>query len=501
MSETITETSTPWTDDTPAHELLSKHAEAPLIETSVSKVIAAPIGDVYDHFFGSQPELRLDLHKDHVKSYHINNETDSTLEYEYVFEAYGARNWGKAVEVGDKPNRIDVEVTEGPLQGQSIVMLLRVVEGGTEVTQVNRVWPGRNELLVKMMGGSLKSRLAALAGVHLEQHRTDIETDGTERFQDKFSKDHQQKLEQSKKNPIVDLLSTSRAITLPIILMPILAAAAVASIQGVFDPLVLTLTLIGGAAALMGANILNDLWDFRGGADQATRTVPGAIETGSGVFVEGKWSLKKGWAVTGALFGVAFVAGAALAIYATPWVLVFAAGGFLISYIYVGPPFPLAYKGRGLGELAIFVAFGILPVVGGVVAYGGLVNPLTWWVAALFGLTSSIVLYHHHFLHWMSDKLAGKSSPVAVLGPQRGALVGLAWTSALLATLGVGAYTGAFPWIVVLAGFWPLLMLVRPELKVAGGDDSPPARQRLAAAAFFAVFFTDLTLVLTLWLA
>ncbi len=501
MPESNSETVQPWTDDTPAHELLSKHEEAPLIETRVSKVIDAPIDDVYDHFFGSQPELRLDLHKDHVKSYHIHNETENTLEYEYVFEAYGARNWGKAVEVGDKPHRIDVEVTEGPLQGQSIIMLFEEVANGTKVTQVNRVWPGRHELMVKMMGGSLKSRLIALAGVHLEQHRTDIETDGKERFQDRFSMEHQKKVDSEKRGPIADLLITSRAITLPIILMPILAAAAVATSQGVFNPLVLALTLVGGGAALLGANILNDLWDFRGGADQATRTVPGAIETGSGVFVEGKWSLTKGWAVTGLLFAVALAAGLGVAWLSTPLVLAFAAGGFLIAYIYVGPPFPLAYKGRGLGELAIFVAFGVLPVLGAVIAHGGSITPLTWWVASLFGLTSSIVLYHHHFLHWMSDKLAGKGSPVAVLGPQMGAIVGLVWTAALLAALAAGAALGAFPWLVATAGLWPLLLLVRPQLKVAGGDDTPPARQGLAAAAFFAVFLTDLTIVLTLWLA
>lgn len=498
---TTTEAPQEWVDDTPAHELLSTHPEAPLIETRVSKIIHAPIDDVYDHFFGSKPELRLDLHKDHVKAYHIHHETETTLEYEYVFEAYGARNWGRAVEVGDKPHRIDVEVTDGPLQGQSIIMLLRETADGTEVTQVNRVWPGRNELIVKMMGGSLQSRLAALAGVHLAQHKTDIETGGKERFEDRFSKQHQQRLQESKKHPVADFLGTTRAITLPIILMPILAGAAVAATQGVFSPLALALTLIGGGAAQLGANVLNDLWDFRGGADQATRSVPGSIETGSGVFVEGKWSLRKGWTTTAMLFAVALAAGTGLALTSTPWVLAYAVGGFAIAYLYIGPPFPLAYKGRGLGELAIFVAFGVLPVLGSVIAHGGVITPMTWWVAVLFGLTSSIVLYHHHFLHWMSDRVAGKDSPIAVLGPGRGAIVGLLWTAALLGALVAGAYLGAFAWVVTVAAVWPLLMLVRPELRVARGDDSPPARQRLAAAAFFTVFLTDLTIVLTLWLA
>lgn len=495
--ETQTETGPAWTDDTPKHELLSQHPEPPLIETRVSKVIEAPIGDVYDHFFGSQPELRLDLHKDHVKAYHIHKETETTLEYEYVFEAYGARNWGKAVEVGQKPHRIDVEVTEGPLQGQSIIMLLEEVAGGTKVTQVNRVWPGRNELMVKMMGGSLRSRLAALAGVHLAQHKTDIETDGQDRFEDRFSREHQQKLQESKRNPVADLLITTRAITLPIILLPLLAGGALAAQQGVFHGLTLALTLIGGGAALMGANLLNDLWDFRGGADQATRGVPGAIETGSGVFVEGKWSLTKGWLVTGALFAVALAAGLLLAI-EQPMVMAYAAAGFAIAYLYIGPPLPLAY--HGLGEPAIFAAFGVVPVLGAVTAFGGTFTPAVWWVAAIFGFTSVLVLYHHHFLHWMSDKVAGKRSPVAMLGPRWGAAIGgLLWL-ATFATIALAPTLGPMPfWL--LFGLLGAPLLVRPMMAVAWGDDSPPARQKLAAAGFFTMFVTNLAVVLALWLA
>lgn len=494
----MTETTQVWHDDAPAHELLTPHDEAPRIETRVSKVIAAPMDDVFAHFFGSQPHLRLDLHKDHVKSYHIQKETENTLEYEYVFEAYGARNWGRAVEVAQRPHRIDVEVTDGPLTGQSIITLFAEVDGGTEVTQINRVWPGRNDLMVKMMGASLKSRLAALAGVHLEQHRADIE--GEDRFQDKFSQKHQAKLAEEKRNPVADLLVVTRAITLPIILLPILAGAALAATQGVFDGLTLALTLVGGAAALMGANLLNDLWDFRGGADQATRAVPGAIETGSGVFVEGKWSLKKGWLTTGILFAAALACGATLAL-ATPIVLAYAVAGFAIAYVYVGPPFPLAYKGRGLGELAIFVAFGIVPVLGAVAAYGGTTTNAVWWTAALFGATSSVVLYHHHFLHWMSDKLAGKQSPVAALGPTRGAAVGVMATGALLALIAAAVWQSALPMWGLVALAWAPLMLLGAQIRVAKGDDSPPARQRLAAGAFFAVFLTNVSIVLALWLA
>jgi 1,4-dihydroxy-2-naphthoate octaprenyltransferase len=486
-----------WSDDTPPHALLSRHAVAPLIETRVSKVIQGRLADVFQHFWGSEPRLRLELHKDHVKQYHIHKETPDSLEYEFVFEAYGTRNWGQAVEVAQRPHRIDVEVKQGPIAGQTVTTLFKEVAGGVEVTQVNRVWPGSNDLAVKIMGGKLKARLAALAGVHLEQHRHDIE--GLERFVDRFSQEHQTHLAEKKTNPVADFLKTTRAITLPIILLPVVGAAAVAARQGHFDGAALALTLLGSAAALLGANLLNDLYDFKGGADQSARTIPGAIETGSGAFTEGRWSLRKGWAITAALALVALLCGVVLAATSSPLVLAFASAGALISYVYVGPPFPLAYKGRGLGELSIFLAFGLLPVAGAVLAHNGALTPQAWAVGALFGLTSTLVLYHHHFLHWQADLAAGKGSPVALLGPRKGAIVGLVLAGLTSAGVAAAVALRLVPVWCAIAALPPLLVVV-PHRRILRGDESPPARTKVAAAAFGAMALSGLTLAVTLWL-
>ncbi|HLF16568.1 MAG TPA: hypothetical protein VI796_03950, partial [Candidatus Thermoplasmatota archaeon] len=245
-------------DPTPEHPLLSRHRAAPLIETSASKVIARPPAEVFEHFWGSDPRLRLELHRDHVKGYSVHRETPTTLEYEFVFEAYGTRNWGKAVEVAFRPHRIEVEVLDGPLKGQTVTTLFEPAPGGTKVTQVNRVWPTGNDLMVRILGNKLRTNLTALAGVHLEQHRHDLE--GLERFQDRFSKEHQAKLASDRKGRVADFLKTTRAIALPTIVLPLVAAAALASLQGSFSPLALLLTLLGGGAALLGANLLNDLY-------------------------------------------------------------------------------------------------------------------------------------------------------------------------------------------------------------------------------------------------
>jgi 1,4-dihydroxy-2-naphthoate octaprenyltransferase len=492
----MTET-TLYNDDTPEHPLLTRHTVPPLVETRVSKVIAKPMAEVFEHFWGSDPRLRLELHKDHVKSYNIHRESATTLEYEFTFEAYGTRNWGRAVEVAHRPGRIDVEVVEGPIAGQTVTTLFREVPGGTEVTQVNRVWPGQNEFMVKLLGNKLRSRLVALAGVHLEQHRHDLE--GLERFQDRFSRQHQEEMAAKKANPVADLLKTSRAIALPTILMPVVGGAALAAAQGSFSWLVLVLTLVGSSCALMAANLLNDLYDFRGGADQSARAVPGAIETGSGAFVEGRWSVRKGWAAVLGLAAAALACGAVLAWLSTPLVLAFAAAGAFISYAYVGPPFPLAYKGRGLGELAIFLAFGPIPVAGAVLAHGGLLDTRTLWVGALFGLSSVLMLYHHHFLHWQADRAARKWSPVALVGPRGGAMLGLALMGLTQAAVVCAWGLGFVPVWSLVAAATPLLLLA-PHLRVLRGDEGTTAMVAVAKGAFGAMALTGLALAITLWL-
>ncbi len=482
-----------------AHPLLSPHPAPPLIETRVSRLIARPRAEVFEHFWGADPWLRLELHRDHVKGYSVHRETPDTLEYEFVFEAYGTRNWGRAVEVAFRPDRIEVEVQEGPLAGQTVTTYFEEAEGGTMVTQVNRVWPTGNDTMVKVLGGKLKSRLTALAGVHLEQHRHALE--GLERFQDRFSKEHQEKVASERKDRVADFLKTTRAIALPTIVFPIVSAAALASAQGAFDGLALALTLLGSGAALLAANLLNDLYDFRSGADATARTLPGNIETGSGAFVEGRWSLRKGWAVTAILALVALAAGAVLAWRSTPWVLAYAGAGALIAYAYVGPPFPLAYKGRGLGEVSIFAAFGILPVLGGVLAHGGSVTPQVVWIGALFGLTSDLMLYHHHFLQWEADRAVEKWSPVALLGPRGGAFVGFLLVLATSAVAGTATWLGHLPspW-GYLAAATPLV-LVRPQIVALRGDRSVPAMMGLAKGAFGAMSLTGIAAAVVLWLA
>src|SRR5947209_6298390 len=92
------------------------------------------------------------------------------------------------------------------------------------------------------------------------------------------------------------LLQATRARTLPVMLAPVLIGAVLAWQQGShFQWGFFILTLLGALSAHLGANVVNDVFDFAEGADQAAQQmVPQGttIATGSQTLLSGKLSLR-----------------------------------------------------------------------------------------------------------------------------------------------------------------------------------------------------------------
>ncbi len=275
---------------------------------------------------------------------------------------------------------------------------------------------------------------------------------------------------------------TTRARVLPVMVAPVLIGAALAwEARQVFSIGLFLLTFVGALAAHLGANVINDVFDFQSGADQKAATLDAGneqqtIPTGSVHLLTGKMTLHQYWLLAGILFGVALACGVVLMIW-RPWTLVFAISGFLLAVFYVAPPVRLAYVGRGAGEIDIVLAFGVLPLVGAFYVQAGTV---TWQAAAVsiaVGLYTMTVLYFHHFLHWRADRAVGKMSPVAALGEERARVVGFA----LLALVGVAiladSLIGALPWYAAFAALAVLL----PVNALRQADGSLPGYLRVMA--------------------
>lgn len=287
----------------------------------------------------------------------------------------------------------------------------------------------------------------------------------------------------------------TRAKVLPVMLAPVAVGATLAwERHGSFDWARFALTVLGAAAMHLGANVVNDVFDEETGAEARARGDHQSLATGSGVLGAGLMSRRALLGLAAALFAVGLACGVALAAAAGPWVLAFGAAGFLLAVEYVGPPLRYGYIGRGLGEAGIFVAFGLLPVAGAYYVQAERLDAGGPWASVVPGLSIMLVLYHHHFLHWRSDREARKMTPVAALGPVIGLLAGRIVLIAIvivvaLQSLVFGLYPpGAFAAALAAA---PVAVAQRN----AAADPGLDAYVRLLGASLGAAVLASATLV------
>lgn len=212
----------------------------------------------------------------------------------------------------------------------------------------------------------------------------------------------------------------SRFKVIPVMLVPVFLGALGAFVwKGVFHPGLFIITLIGAGAAHLFSNMVNDLWDYRSGADDAANRTPEVISTNSGFLSNGTMSEKTFATITWSLLGLAVLCGIVLSILSGWPILVFSALGGLIAYFYVAPPIQFGYRGKGLSELAILLSFGVMPIMGSYYVQTGDLSLRSVLLSLPIGLLTTLLLFNHHFLHWQADKQAGKNTLVVVWGEKR----------------------------------------------------------------------------------
>ncbi|MBT2291270.1 prenyltransferase [Paenibacillus albidus] len=134
--------------------------------------------------------------------------------------------------------------------------------------------------------------------------------------------------------------------------------------EGTFHPFLFVITIIGGAAAHLFSNMVNNPRYFRNGTDLEAERTPDIVTTNTGFLSRGVLSERTFAALTWSLLAVAALCGALLSVYSGSEILWFVAAGALIAYFYVAPPLRFGYRGIGYSEAAIFAAFGLMPVLG-----------------------------------------------------------------------------------------------------------------------------------------
>ncbi len=296
-------------------------------------------------------------------------------------------------------------------------------------------------------------------------------------------------------------LIMSRSPFFTAIIAPVLLGSLLAwRVTGRFSWLRFVLAMAGAVAAHAGANLANDYFDYRLGADLDNPN-RNQFSGGSPHIVRGLEPARRFLAYSFASFVVAFACAVALAwIVDRGWgpVAWLALAGFLCGFFYTATPFKLVY--RGFGELVIFIAFGLLPVLGAWYVQAGTLSvvPVVASLPLAFLITN--ILWINEFPDYESDKAAGKLHLVARLGPARARWGYHAMSAAafvLIAAFGWTETWGRWAWLGL--GGLPLAAGAAATLHRHFAD--PPALIRAQALTIAAHLVTGLLLCAGLLLA
>jgi len=198
------------------------------------------------------------------------------------------------------------------------------------------------------------------------------------------------------------------------------------------------------------ANLANDLSDFRRGADTPDRAGPTRVAS-AGLVTERQLEVAIGLTI-----GVAAVIGMWLAWVGGPAIVGLGALAIVAALAYTGGPWPYGY--RGLGEVFVFVFFGLVAVVGTAYLQALRFEPLFAVAAIPVGALTTGILVVNNLRDIPTDRAAGKRTLAVMLGRRA--------TAAEYALLLAAAF--AVPIVLLFGGYGivELLPLVSVPLAV-----------------------------------
>ncbi|MGY1843527.1 1,4-dihydroxy-2-naphthoate polyprenyltransferase [Modestobacter sp. SYSU DS0875] len=250
-------------------------------------------------------------------------------------------------------------------------------------------------------------------------------------------------------------LAGARPRTLPAALAPVFVGSGVAAALDGFRLVPALLALLVALALQVAVNYANDHSDGKRGTD-ADRVGPMRL-VGSGAA-----TARQVLVAAMIAFAVAAVAGLALAALSSWWLVLVGAVSILAAWTYTGGPIPYGY--RALGEVFVFVFFGLVAVVGTTFAQTRSLDGLAFAAAVPIGLCSVALLVVNNLRDVHGDAAVGKRTLAVLLGEARTRLF---FTGLLVVVFAAIVLIG-------LARPWALLALLAAPLAV------PPVRTVLS---------------------
>ena len=269
-------------------------------------------------------------------------------------------------------------------------------------------------------------------------------------------------------------IAASRPKTLPAAIVPVVVGTACAYAVGAIAWAPALAALAGAIAIQIGTNFANDVFDAEKGADTAERVGP-LRAVSAGLISAG--AMKRAMILA---FAVACAFGAYLVSVGGWPIAVIGLASVASGIAYTGGPFPFGYY--GLGELFVFLFFGLAAVCGTYFVQVHTLTPAAVVAAAGVGALVTAILVVNNYRDLETDRRAGKRTLAVRLGRkgtqiEYAALFVLAYAVPLLLWLAFGyAFLTLLAWLTA-----PLaLRLVRT---LVAATDGPTLNKTLAGTA------------------
>jgi len=288
-------------------------------------------------------------------------------------------------------------------------------------------------------------------------------------------------------------LSGARPRTLGASVTPVVVGTAAAGHASVWR---FAAALLVGLGLQVGVNFANDYHDGVRGVDTVARLGPPRL-TSSGLA-----SPRAVLAASLLSILVAGVAGLALAFATTLWLVPIGAVAMLALWLYSGGPKP--YAELGLGEVMVFLFFGVMATAGTAYVQAETVSSAAWWSSAAMGFLAVAILVANNLRDIPTDAPAGKRTLAVRLGDRRTRLLYRACIVAVFVTVASGVLAGIADercgmsqWASLTLAAW--VPAIRPMERV-GAANGRELVEVLVGTAKVQVAFGAL-LALGLWIA
>ncbi|PTN10406.1 1,4-dihydroxy-2-naphthoate polyprenyltransferase [Mangrovibacterium marinum] len=248
-------------------------------------------------------------------------------------------------------------------------------------------------------------------------------------------------------------IKAARLRTLPLALSGIVMGSALAAFYGAFNLTVFILAVVTATLIQIFSNFANDYGDFQKGTDNHQRLGPTRTMQGGEITPS---EMKKGMIVVG---GLSFILGIAL-VYAGTWAFCkIAFFGFiglgilalLAAYFYTAGKKSYGYI--GLGDLSVFLFFGLLPVIGVFFLHSNFFETAIMLPAISMGFFSAGVLNLNNMRDIQNDQQSGKMTMAVKMGSRNSriyhiAIIAWGWIAAIVFTL--HQQESAWQWLFLL---------------------------------------------------